>query len=427
MCYIYYMKFPKVRPEVDTVRFWFDISNYVRLDTFFEKECRRAIVSYQVELGEDGQPKKDEYGNLVLSKSWQKLRADMTKSWWCKMQITIEFMAVSKRVTRPVLSVEYSVAKWYNITNGVNRGQPFSRMDVLKPIAECLRDMHLIRYTHYKSNIAELMMNHVQLRRLDLSYNFKCDDAKRALIELSTCRLNNKDGKPIEKESNNETVEWGTTRGSLYKVMFYNKEIEQKRFFSLLGVDNTLDTERNKREFYKKHFEKFKNVVRFEVQYHSKYFLNHFGKAYKDNKDMDMLDKIVNLCEWNWGELLRKFDEQLGMSNVRPEQEYDLYQDAMSKIEKLRIAGGLSDTQAYNMKGFVEDCFKHSWMVVRGSMSQSLFSQKYNKVKKFLKLDLKRVCVTQLPIMRIMPSEAFSYQFSKNLSFKPAFIGSLLG
>ena len=132
------------------------------------------------------------------------------------------------------------------------------------------------------------------------------------------CRLNNKSGNPIVKDFNTETINFGGTRGSLYKAMFYDKEEEQKRYFSLIGVDNTLDTQENKRIFYSKYKDLFKNVLRFEVQYHSKFFVCHFGKDYKDKKDMNMFNKIIDLCQINYGDILRKFDEQLGMINVRP-------------------------------------------------------------------------------------------------------------
>lgn len=155
--------------------------------------------------------------------------------------------------------------------------------------------------------------------------------------------------------------------------MFYDKEKEQKNYFSKTGVDNTADQENFKTEFYKKNKELFKNVIRFEVQYHSKYFLQHLKHEYKWKKNMQTFNKILNLCRINYGDLLRKFDEQLQQTNVRPESEYTHYDDCMNKLENLRIYGGLSRTKAGNLKLFVEDCFKLGWVRVHESMSKQLF------------------------------------------------------
>ena len=416
------MRFPKVSPEVDTIRLWFDVDGYIKLDDFFNGECQRSIAAFQVELDNDGLPLRDKKGKPIFSCVWEKQRADSMCSWWCKMQITIAHMQVKKNESRKVLQVEYSVAKWHNITNGVNRGVRPSRVDIIRPIFTVLENMHIGVYTRYGDIWQKILLDHCQIRRLDMSYNFKTDDVKRVLAELSVCRLNNKSGNPIVKDFNTETINFGGTRGSLYKAMFYDKEEEQKRYFSLIGVDNTLDTQENKRIFYSKYKDLFKNVLRFEVQYHSKFFVCHFGKDYKDKKDMNMFNKIIDLCQINYGDILRKFDEQLGMINVRPEDEYSLYNQCMNRIESIRLSGGISDTQSANLKQFVEDCFKRSWMAVRSSMSQQLFSVKYRKVKTLTKMDLKAICITQLPIMRIMESESYSMNWQRNYKILPSHI-----
>ena len=67
-----------------------------------------------------------------------------------------------------VLQVEYSVAKWHNITNGVNRGVAPSRIDILKPIFQALESLHLKDYIN--SDVSKswqyILPNHCQLRRL---------------------------------------------------------------------------------------------------------------------------------------------------------------------------------------------------------------------------------------------------------------------
>lgn len=250
-----------------------------------------------------------------------------------------------------------------------------SRIDILRPVFQALEDLNIKNYMYpscFKS-WQYMLLSHCQIRRLDLSYNFVTEDVPRLMAELSVCRLNNKKGDAISKDFQTGTVNFGGSRGSLYKAMFYDKEKEQKNYFSKTGVDNTADQENFKTEFYKKNKELFKNVIRFEVQYHSKYFLQHLKHEYKWKKNMQTFNKILNLCRINYGDLLRKFDEQLQQTNVRPESEYTHYDDCMNKLENLRIYGGLSRTKAGNLKLFVEDCFKLGWVRVHESMSKQLF------------------------------------------------------
>lgn len=421
------MKFPKVIPEVDTVRLWFFLEKSFDLQRFFVEQCKSCIASFQVELDEEGNTRRDESGKPLFNCTWEKMRADMACSWWCKMQITVATSYAKTywgNVCQRVLQVEYSVAKWHNITNGVNRGVAPSRMDILKPVFQALQELHLDKYMH--SNVVHswqyMLLNHCQLRRLDLSYNFITEDVPRLMCELSVCRLNNKKGDPISKDLQTGTVNFGGSRGSLYKAMFYDKEKEQKNFFSKTGIDNSKEQETNKHEFYKKNNELFKNVLRFEVQYHSKYFSQHLKNDYKYRKNMETFNNILNLCRSNYGDLLRKFDEQLQQTNIRPESEYTHYDDCMNKLEDLRAFGGLSNIQCANLKLFVEDCFKLGWERVRASMSQQTFSVKYCKVKKLTHLDVKCVCITQLPIMRIMYGDSAGFSWLNSYTVKPSHI-----
>lgn len=420
------MKFPKVIPEVDTIRLWFYIEGQFDLEGFFRNECKSCIAAFQVDLDVNGEVKRDENGQPCFNCSWEKFRADMRCSWWCKMQITVATSCSKSywgKDYQRVLQIEYSVAKWHNVSNGVNRGVAPSRIDILKPVFEALNELHISHY-YMHSNVLKtwqyVLLNSCQIRRLDLSYNFITEDVQRLISELSICRLNNKEGKPINKDSQTGTVNFGGSRGSLYKAMFYNKEEEQKHFFSQTGIDNSTEQEQNKKVFYKKNKDLFKNVLRFEVQYHSKYFLQHFKAIYRYKKNMDTFNKILNLCRSNYGELLRKFDEQLQQSNIRPESEYSVYEDCMNKLEDLRSFGGLSDSQCANLKLFVEDCFKLGWKRVRARMSQQTFSVKYCKIKKLTSLDLKCICITQLPIMRIMHGDSAGFSWLNSYTIKPS-------
>lgn len=405
-------RFPKVQPEIDTIRLYFDLWKHVDLYRFFDYECKKGVMMYQREIDYQGKPMSNPDGTPVFTPVWEKKRADSAPSWFQKMQVTVEH-AKEGDTPRPVLAVEYSVAKWYNVTNGVNSGNRPSMLHVMQPIWSVLCDMHIDNYTPYnKRDLIKAIITNVQIRRLDLSYNFKTNfPVPRVLLELSTCRLNNKAGEPLEKNSVPGTVAWGGGRGSNYKAMFYDKEREQNEYFHKFN-DNTPETQRNKQKFWQEHRDLFKNVLRFEVQYRSKYFLYHFKDHYKDKKDMEMFNKIIDLCEWNWADLLRKFDEQLGMSNVRPEEEYTKYQEIMSRVDKLEIAGGISRTQADNMKGFIERCYKRGWHEVWAEMGKSNFGVKYRRVKKLCGFDLKMECLERLPIMRIMQQEGETWNFA---------------
>lgn len=142
-------------------------------------------------------------------------------------------MQVQKNESRKVLQVEYSVAKWHNITNGVNRGVRPSRVDIIKPIFEVLENMHIGLYTRYGEIWQQILLDHCQIRRLDMSYNFKTDDVKRVLAELSVCRLNNKSGNPIVKDFNTETINFGGTREAFIKLCFMIRKKSRSVIFRL--------------------------------------------------------------------------------------------------------------------------------------------------------------------------------------------------
>lgn len=415
-------RFPTVQPEIDTIRLYFDIWQYVDLDLFFDYECKRGVMMYQREIDLQGRPMSHPDGTPVFTAIWEKKRGDCAPSWYQKMQITIEKQKVAS-VARSVLAVEYSVAKWYNVTNGVNSGHYPSMVHVLKPIWAVLQDMNIMLYTSLnRRDLIKVFLTHCQIRRLDLSYNFKTNfPVPRVLLELSTCRLNNKAGDALERNAQAGTVSWGGGRGSAYKAMFYDKEREQKEYFHKLN-DNTLETQRNKLKFWNEHQDIFKDVLRFEVQYRSKYFLYHLKDEYKDKRDMDVFNKILDLCQTNWAELLKRFDQQLGMSNIRPEEEYTKFQDVMERLDKCYQLSYISRTQQFNLKGFVELCFKQGWETVWAEYGKSNFGRKYRKIKELCDFDLKMECLDRLPIMRIMEHEGSTWDFTVkwNCSSYPA-------
>ena len=415
-------RFPIVQPEVDTIRFYFILWQYMDIYAFFAKECQKGIVMLQRDLDENGNCRVDEKGNPILVPIWERYRCDRAPSWFQKMQITVEHLK-SGDVGRPVISVEYSVAKWYNVTNGVNRGVSPSKMDCLKPVWDALKQLNILSYTRYdEKKFLNVLLNNTQIRRMDISYNFKCNtDVERVLCELQICRLNNKKGDPIQENAENGTVSWGGGRGSLYKAMFYNKEKEQKEFFSKMN-DNTLDIQRNKTKFYEDHKELFKNVLRFEVQYRSKFFLQHLGSIYKDIHTMETFDKIIDLCELNWQKLLKNFDEQSGLVNIRPESQYEHFENCMKSLDFAGAMGYISDTKRAGLKMFVEECFKYGWLALWNRYGKTNFGYKYRYIKKYCNFDLKAGCLEQLPIMRIMQREGEIYNFALKWHCEPSHV-----
>ena len=65
--------------------------------------------------------------------------------------------------------------------------------------------------------------------------------------------------------------------------MFYDKFKEQKRLYSMRDMSNTQEEFENRKKFFKDHLELYKNVVRFEIQYNSKFF-GYYEKNYPIGK-----------------------------------------------------------------------------------------------------------------------------------------------
>lgn len=434
--------FCEVHPEFDTVRVifpgWMGANTCIDIESFFANEFRSEVASYQRMSNSDGTDMLDADGNPIYTLVWEKKRLDMKCSYWCKMQIMQGDLRGSACIV-----CEFSVAKWYNKTNGINSGKPLDYMLIMSPAILMLKDLHIQKYSIFDNwgSCCRYLLDNVILRRLDLSYNFKTNDVQTAMKMLATCRLNNKDsddfqgklnleeladkkgninikdiGTFAETIGNSETVSFGGGRGTRYKAMFYDKFREQKRLYSMRDMSNTMQEFENRKKFFRDHFELYKNVVRFEMQYNSKFF-GYYEKDYQLTRGVEMLDNLITICETHWIKTLRQFDEQLGASNIQSEETYSLANDAICKLESLRDSGGISFTVCANLSSFIYECSKKNWKNVWQELGPVKFCQKYNKVKKLTSYDVKRECVRDLPIMRIMPMEFWKYKAEQSIYF----------
>ena len=99
-------------PELDTVRVYFACSNFVNLDEFIPYNAKKSVRTCV----------RDTDGRVAYHKEF--FKAEMRCSWYGKMQVSSEIRHYGKNGKHGVrvLSFEYSVAKWYNVTSGLNSG-----------------------------------------------------------------------------------------------------------------------------------------------------------------------------------------------------------------------------------------------------------------------------------------------------------------
>ena len=72
--------------------------------------------------------------------------------------------------------MEYSVAKWYNVTNGVNNYQPNTWEHVIFPVLSAFKKkMFIENYLKWGNfnDFCKWVYEKAILRRFDLSFNFK--------------------------------------------------------------------------------------------------------------------------------------------------------------------------------------------------------------------------------------------------------------
>lgn len=417
------------RPEIDTIRLYLKTdTKKCRLRAFFDNEFSREISTIEPMKDDFGKPLIVD-GQKIFKPIWEKKRLDFRFSSYSKMQIFEDVLRWGKcgEYGVSVICVEYSVPKFYAFTNGINRGVSAELggvHDFFEPVLEALKALNLYKYwDDTEENINNFLLDNFQIRRLDLSFNFHVNDVKLALIHLSSCRLPKsvgevktraKDeviydgGDNPQREGDFTSVSFGGHKGSAYKCIFYDKATEQKKLFQTFENDLTYENRREKKLWYKENKCKFDNIVRFETQFHFRFFVYHLPES-KVKKGAKMAEKIINLCSGYWTMLLRRFDEQLNTLNHHTDEEYSATEKCLERLEELHMLGDLSNTQFSNLCVFVQKCHKFGFDKVQKTMSKSLFSQKYNKVKKLTGFDIKVMCLKELPIMRIIASNSPSW------------------
>lgn len=447
-----YNYFKMVYPEVDTIRFAIPGGSLFDVDRFVQREFSKRIANFQKMLDENGRPILDENGRDVIFPTWTKERLDGKNSWYGKMQVYQGKIGSDFDKNAPVaLIIEYSVAKWRNVTNGVNRGVRADFNDCFDPIFEILIEKNALKYTPFRTakSFKKWIELNIVVRRLDLSYNFMVNNVTATMRRLATCRLNNMEAKKpgkgeldvnsVENEFKKlkkakdvsaeqfesqlqelrgkladaagkfETVSFGGGRGSNYKAMFYDKEAEQKKYYSNFAnacVDpySKQSDLANRKDFYKKYKRFFEKIVRFEIQYSSKFFIEKVGKDYKHEKGRKMFENLVYICENHWARILKKFDEQMGVNVNEHLDRYEQLENVMNRIDTMAEIGTISRTVAANMKDFITHCWKFpgGWKGYCKHIGQQNFSSKYVQLKKLCDYDIKRESLRELPLMRNM-------------------------
>lgn len=419
-----------ISPELDTIRIFYFCRKKADIKRFFEYRSTDFIKSFQ----------RLNYPNLAitpqdedeeeLAGKWEKYRLDMRNSWWGKMQIlqgAVKF-GKGKDTQEYGIFFEYSFAKWNNVSNGFNNGISALESDFLEPIKQALYFFKFLDYTEFKTydELYNHLENHYIIRRLDLSINFQTQIERFSVRDymqiLSTCRINNHNTKyNCNTEGDYSTLSWGGGRGSSYKVMFYNKEEEQKIYFSLSQIDNTENFKEQKKQFYKQNKEKLKGVIRFEIQFKSKFFLDRFKERYKFIRNKEQAVECMKYANNKWHQILFEIDSQIGSRNTQFTDEIGSpFQKTLNYLEDLRQCGGISNTVYNNLFAFMTLCKEIGWENVRSRYaSNQAFSKIYCTLKKLTSYDVKRECVERLPIIYISETPISHLESLRNEFYLP--------
>lgn len=427
------------RPEIDTIRLYFKVDlSRVRLQEWFNKEFLREICTLEAEKDENGKFLYHEDGYKKLIKTWDRQRLDFRFSSFSKMQIFEQFIERGRGIGEvhylPVICIEYSVPKFYKYSNGINRGVPAELAgvhDFLAPCFEALKELNF--YAYSEDSIEETnrkILDHFEIRRLDLSFNFRVPDVRQALVHLSACRLPKQEAKtePVDdadekanfimglQRGDFSSVTFGGGKGSSYKIQFYNKALEQKKLFQTFEQDLSYICRKEKKNWYNENKWKFENICRFEVQFHHRFFVYHINES-KIKGGVNMAEKVIQLCALKWRDILVKFDEQLNCLNHHDPKEIDRAAEVNELLEQKQLLGELSNTQAANLKDFVKRCHGLGYRNVQKSMSKQLFSNYYCRLKKLTGFDVKTMCLEALPIMRNMHTRSYMERSLESLFF----------
>ena len=402
---------PPFSPELDTVRIYFACGDVVDLYSFIPNTATKTIKTCWRSPNGDISPDTEFYRN------------EFANSWYGKMQISREVRTYGIRGERrhDVLCFEYSVAKWYNFTNGTNSGMEPSSALILYPCIEALKVLHIEDYftVPYMTirKLAVRLSQVAEIRRFDLSLNMRVPMAYRPVdyIELlSRCMVNRQEAK---READG-SISFGTAK-TPYRVIWYDKEKEQKDYFNRkdprppfeyvdfsTGEIKVFDFNQEKIKFYNANKDCFHNVIRFEIQFRTKFI--------QDRNIMSMgqenIDNVLRIGAMYWRDLLNRFDEQLGRSNFEPKEGTTPIENVLDILDARKDAGVYSPTVARSMQGFLIDCYRKGWAEVRTQLGSNRFCQQRKRILEELNYDVKVALPKALPIMRIMPTVYLSRQ-----------------
>lgn len=378
-------------PEVDTIRIYWLCGHQFDFSGFFIASSTKYVMSVQRSL------------NGEITSSWEKYRSDMRCSWWGKMQVTQEFYE-----GEPCVSFEFSVAKWWGVTNAVNTLRGIQYREIFEPIGQVLESLRIDALWWGIEPAFEHLLKNCVLRRVDLSINFKilAPFVPADYLKFLACvRLNGKMGKkfvdPSKVQGDWESVSFGSAN-TAYFVKFYDKYLEQKKYFGKKDIDNNAEFSALKKIFWRNNGEQFKNTLRFEVEFRSKFFL----ERKRTNLGIKDMAELIDICAMRWRELLSQFEDALCKKNLEcTEKPLD---KIMADLDRLQSKGAISH-QCYNScLAFLVQCYRVGVENVRKDMSRQAFYHKRKVILDLLNFDVNMLC----PIMRIMsPSDLVRSSF----------------
>lgn len=390
-----------VSPELDTVRVYFACSNFVNLNEFIPFNAKKSIKTVV----------RDTEGHVAYRKEFHK--PEMRCSWYGKMQVSQEVRHWGKNGKQgtQVLCFEYSVAKWYNYTSGINCGMAPTAELLLMPCVQAMKAMRIELFSSASFDwIVREFVTTAEIRRFDLSINFQVPEGytpSEYVNILEHCMLN----RSYAVREGDGSISFGTAK-SPYRAIFYDKEKEQKHYYNQKDADSLMyfedengtvqhiDVNAKKKEFYDLNKDLFHNKLRFEIQFRTKFM----QERNLETMGMENIDNVLKIGAIYWREALDQFDEQLGRKNFDTQEANCVLADVLESLDRLRDEGKVSRTVYANKQIFILDCFRKDggWKQVRDEMGSNLFSQNRKWVKENLNYDVK--VLNTVPIMRIMPT-----------------------
>lgn len=420
------MKAASMTPEIDTIRLQWHCGKLFDIDAFFNGEGTKKILVLE---------RSPETGEI--STQWEKIRADHRKSWYGKMQIIDDRYTWGEKGENweRCLTFEFSVAKWFCRSNGLNSGIAPKSWVAFRIVADVLRSLGAISYSKFKdySAFRKHFFERTIIRRLDLSLNFQVPQDKSVtewIAWLGRVVVNGNESLPQGNEKSGSARVWSAPRSN-YRITFYDKEKEQAKFFAIPDYAQT-EKERSERlKFYEKVKPLLKNVLRFEIQFKSGYFrdLTKLDRESKlKEKPFDELteqerlrlaivekgimgaknsDNVIRFGVCKWRQILEMFQKQLDYTNftagsAKRIQDNSGAEYVLEKIDEELESGLISYSLAANRKAFLLDCYKYGWKKIRAKMSAQLWYAKRRQILSNYGYDVKVSLPAECPIMAIM-------------------------